>query len=288
LNPGFTEQAVLLGPWRSLIGIVTRPNSPQPARPGIIILNTGIIHRVGHHRMYVTMSRALARLGHTVLRFDLSGIGDSDERPDQLSPLKSSLSDIKDAVDMLERDHGSQRVVLMGLCSGADHAILYGSTDARVVGLVLMDPTLPPTARYYFHYVAQRLVRLRNWVSVATGRSGLMRLLLRKWRHDVSKTRPELTLENLAFSPHLASSYASAVKSGMQILAAFTSLSPRHTYLQQMLDAFPGVAFNNQLKLESFPDSDHIFTAQKDRDRLLHVITDWLALEPLSAQSTPH
>ena len=48
-----------------------------------------------------------------------------------------------------------------------------------------MDPTLPPTARYYWHYIRQRLGNLRNWISVITGRSGLMRRLLAHFMHTV-------------------------------------------------------------------------------------------------------
>ena len=54
MNQKISEQAVLFGGRTSLVGIVTRVVSAAPAvRPAIVILNTGIIHRVGHHRMFV-------------------------------------------------------------------------------------------------------------------------------------------------------------------------------------------------------------------------------------------
>ena len=274
----FTEQALLLGPRQSLGGIVTRPSTPAPtAKPAIVILNTGVVHRVGHHRMYVTMARAFAGAGHTVLRFDFSGIGDSDRRTDRLSPVNACLADIKEALDSLEKSHRISQFVLVGLCSGADYAVLYGHTDPRVVGLVLMDPSIPPTARYYFHYVAQRLSRLRNWISVVTGRSGLIRLLLTQFFYGARASRTGgLTLESLQFDPYLAQCYRDSVSRGIRMLAAFTSISPRQTYRQQMLDAFPDVHFNDQLKLEFFPESDHLFSAQKDRSKLSRAIMDWV------------
>jgi len=62
---GFTEQALIFGRSRSLVGILVRPAFECPAqRPTVVILNTGIIHRVGHHRMYVTLARQLAASGH--------------------------------------------------------------------------------------------------------------------------------------------------------------------------------------------------------------------------------
>lgn len=269
---------MLLGARQSLVGIVTRPSTPVPGpQPAIVILNTGVVHRVGHHRMYVMMARAFAGAGYTVLRFDFSGIGDSDRRTDQLSPVNAGLADIREALDSLEITHGLSQFVLLGLCSGADYAVLYGHTDSRVVGLVLLDPSIPPTARYYFHYVAQRLKSLHNWISVATGRSGLIRLLMTQFFYGVRATGQAegLRLESLQFDPHLARCYQQAVVHGIRMLAAFTSISPRQTYRQQMLDAFPDVHFNQQLRLEFFPDSDHLFTAQKDSSALTQTILGW-------------
>jgi pimeloyl-ACP methyl ester carboxylesterase len=278
IEAAYKEQAVLLG-RHSLVGILTRP---PPARqkdaPAIVILNTGIVHRVGHHRMYVSLARELATSGRTVVRFDFAGIGDSKPRNDGTSPLIASLSDIREVLDTLEKTHEVKEFILVGLCSGADHAVLYTHTDPRVVGLVLMDPTLPPTLRYYVYYVMQRLKNFRNWISVATGRSGLMRLVS---THLISNMRPKpqlegLSLQNLRFSSHLPQCYRSAAERGVSMLAVFTSVSVRHTYKQQMPDAFPEASAGGKLRLEFFPESDHLFSGEKVRSRLSAVICDWL------------
>ena len=279
----FIERAVAFGRQLSLVGILTRPAAAaQTGEPAIVILNTGIVHRVGHHRMYVTMSRALARAGRTVLRFDFAGIGDSEQGTAALSPLDSCMADVKDALDFLEREYAVSRCVLIGLCSGSDNAVFYGYRDPRVVGLVLMDPTIPPTARYYFHYIAQRLMRLRHWISVATGRSGLLRMLLAQVLHGVRAPRPaqEIAHDGAQFIPHLAESYKRSVEFGIQMLAVFTLSSTRQTYREQMIDAFPEVSFKDQLRLESFPDSDHLFTREQDRSQLTRLIFDWLNSTP--------
>ena len=278
----FKEQAVLLGPRQSLVAIVARPlDSTQSTEPAVVILNTGIVHRVGHHRMYVTLSRVLAGTGRTVVRFDFSGIGDSAPRSDGLTPLMSCLQDIKEALDSLERLRLASRFVLVGLCSGADHAVLYGHTDPRVAGLVLMDPTLPRTARYYFHYILQRLGNLQNWMSVLTGRSGLLRLAA---EHVVNWVRPrpqgnlqQLDLGNLPFSPYLITCYRATATRRQRILFVLTSVSTRHTYAQQWRDAFPEVGSSGAVRAEFFAKSDHLFSAGKDQELLFQVITDWLA-----------
>jgi pimeloyl-ACP methyl ester carboxylesterase len=287
MNENFSEQAVLLGSRSALVGIITQPYSPPPGeKPAVVILNTGIVHRVGHHRMYVSLARKLAEAGHVVLRFDLSGIGDSEQRNDKLSTIDSSLADIKEALDFLAANRHASRFVLIGLCSGADHAILYAHSDPRVAGLVLMDPSIPPTTRYYVHYILQRLTSLQNWASVAAGRSGLLRLLRSQLAHRVGpRATSGLTLETLKFSPHLGQCYAGSIANGIRILAAFTSISPRQTYQSQILDAFPQAAFKDSLKLEHFTHSDHLFSDPTDRARLDQVVLDWLRALPAAASA---
>jgi pimeloyl-ACP methyl ester carboxylesterase len=236
------------------------------------------VHRVGHNRMYVTLSRILASAGRTVVRFDLSGIGDSPPRTDGLTPVVSALTDINEVLDSLEHLHQASQFILIGLCSGADHAVLHGRTDPRVVGLALLDPTLPPTARYYLHYILQRLSKPRNWLSVLTGRSGLIKLAA---RHVVHRIRPQsdlqgLTLQGLQLSPYLAHSYRAAVARRIPLLSVFTSVSTRHTYGKQWLDAFPELSASSAARLELFADSDHVFSTDKERTRLFRVIVNWL------------
>jgi dienelactone hydrolase len=282
LTAGFKEQVALLGKDSSLVSIITRPAAVQRGnRLAIVILNTGIIHRVGHHRMYVTLSRALADAGHTVVRFDFSGIGDSPPAKDRMPPLAACLEQIRDVIDSIARTHRVERFVLVGLCSGADHAILHAFKDERVVGVVVMDPTLPPTPRYYFHYVLQRFPNARSWLSVATGSSGLMRMAMAHLARVLKAegNSPEtLTLQSLQFSPHLAQCYRSIATRGGKILAVFTCVSPRHTYPHQILDAFPETASAGSLRLEYFPDSDHHFSPPQARARLLRVIAEWVEL----------
>jgi pimeloyl-ACP methyl ester carboxylesterase len=274
----FRDQVALLGRDGSLVSIITRPTTSQGGdRPAVVILNTGIIHRVGHHRMYVTLSRPLARAGNTVVRFDFSGIGDSAPAQDRMPVLAACLEQIGDVIDSIARTYHIGRFVLVGLCSGADHAVLYAYKDARVVGLVMMDPTLPPTFRYYLHYVLQRLPHARNWMSVVTGRSGLLRTLVgRLTRRQRAGTAPELTLQSLQLSPHLAQCYRSAAQRNVKMLAVFTCVSPRHTYPQQILDAFPETGSGGGLRLEYFPESDHHFSPPQARARLVRVIADWV------------
>ncbi len=152
------EQPVLLGTWQSMVGVVSTVSADAVPRerPAVVILNSGVIHRVGANRMHVYLARALALRGHTVLRFDLSGIGDSEPRRDALAPFDAALADIHEALDHLEQTRGVREVVLIGLCSGANHALLYAASDARVVGVALLDLYLPRTFRYFVRLYGSR------------------------------------------------------------------------------------------------------------------------------------
>lgn len=279
------EQAMLLGAGRSLVGIVTPPaEDVGPGdRPAVVMLNSGIIHRVGANRMNVSLARALAAAGHLVLRFDLSGIGDSDPRGDGLSPLEAHLADIREVIDALQASRGVQRVVLLGLCSGADHAVIYAAQDARVVGAVLLDPTLPRTRRYYLHLYGRRALRPRIWWRMLCGRYHLWRSLAARLRAAVRRpvqapgpatsSRPSRA-EAFAY---MERAYDQAARAGLQFLAVFTSgLERQHNYREQILDAFPRVPFGGQLRLEYHADADHTFAAAACRERVIREIVAWM------------
>jgi pimeloyl-ACP methyl ester carboxylesterase len=282
----YNEQAVLLGQANSLVGVLARPvGNVRARRPAVVILNTGIIHRVGQHRMYVTMARQLAAAGHVVLRFDFSGIGDSRNRTDGLSPVAACMADVQDALDWLSASHDVSEAVLAGLCSGADIALRYGHTDPRVVGLMLLDPAIPPTARFYADYILRRMRRLRSWMTFASGGG-------RIWGDLVGRTALAIGTRPAAWDgglidprtrSELEGLYRQSLERDIRLFVVLTGgdLAGRQTYREQLLDAFPTVPFEDKLRLEYFADSDHTFAPPRDRERLNVMIADWLAATPL-------
>lgn len=245
----------------------------------IVILNAGIIHRVGPSRLNVLLARALAEAGYTVLRFDLSGIGDSEARSDGLPPLESSLADIREALDWLESTRRTRRVVLIGLCSGANHAVLYGGSDTRVVGLVLIDPAIPKTFGYYLRHYRPRLFRLSVWLNLTRGRHPLLQSLrVRMARNPAKPPRSrEPDLQSPEVRSFLERAYQSSLDHGIHFLTVLTAdREGRHNYREQILDAFPKVRFGDRLRLEYFEDSDHTFTSETARLRLIRLVVEWL------------
>ena len=100
----YRERAVLFGRERSLVGVSCRPVQSEGERPVIIFLNSGIVHRIGGNRIYVTLARALAEGGFSSLRFDLAGVGDSLILPNSpfMTSQERSVVDIDGALESLE------------------------------------------------------------------------------------------------------------------------------------------------------------------------------------------
>jgi pimeloyl-ACP methyl ester carboxylesterase len=282
------EQALLLGKRKSLVAIIAQePIAARAAveRPVIVILNSGIIHRVGPNRMFVRLARQLASAGHVVVRFDLSGIGDSEPRTDQLDPLDAALADIREVLDSLEASRQARKFVLVGLCSGADHSIVYGGQDPRVVGMVLIDPSIPRTRGYYVRHYRGRVLRWQSWLNFARGRHPFWRALGRSTAPTSTESpdgvQPPERLPDLQDSQvrtFLANAYARAAAAGVDIMAVFTGgREDRHNGAIQLLEAFPQVTFGSRLRLEFMGSADHTFTSQADRCSVLSLIAAWIA-----------
>lgn len=279
IKKAYAEQVQHFGRSRSLIGVVTLPaGQPRARGPAVIFVNTGIVHRIGHHRKYVVLARRLAAAGHHVLRFDLSGIGDSRSPAGKVDILSTWFADLSDAYDLLERQYAATQFVVIGLCAGADIALRFGQRDARTVGLALLDPTVPPTARFYLDYIKLRLTSLRSWLTFVTGRGRLWRDL-RFYLQALPRRSPDGTgLVDPRTQAQLAHLYGSLIDRRAQLLVILTGdqKSARQSYREQFLDAFPTVRFDGALRLEYFPSSDHVFSDAADRERLYEIILAWM------------
>ncbi|MGK5030067.1 hydrolase 1, exosortase A system-associated [Janthinobacterium sp. MDT1-19] len=152
-----------------MVGILSLPAMPGPR--GVLIVTGGPQYRVGSHRQFVLLARALAAQGWPVLRFDLRGMGDSqgsarDYRaagPD----IAGALAQFFDAAPSL------REVALWGLCDGATAAACHAPRDARIVALILLNPWVRSSAGLaratLRHYYLPRLLQGAFWRKLASG-----------------------------------------------------------------------------------------------------------------------
>lgn len=123
-----------------LEGVLTVPADGAAQGPAMVFCNAGMLARVGPHRLHVDLARALAQRGRAALRFDFSGVGGSPARPDLLAAEEYTVQELRSAFDCLEQRLGIRRMLVFGLCSGAEVALRAAQADARVAGAVLVNP----------------------------------------------------------------------------------------------------------------------------------------------------
>ena len=152
-----------------MVGILSLPDAPGPR--GVVIVTGGPQYRVGSHRQFVLLARALAARGMPVLRFDLRGMGDSEggardyraAGPD----IAGALAQFFAAVPAL------REVALWGLCDGATAAACHAPSDARVHALILLNPWVRSSAGLaratLRHYYLPRLLQGDFWRKLTKG-----------------------------------------------------------------------------------------------------------------------
>ncbi len=280
---GVRERAVRIGDPHPLIGIVSEPvDRARPQAPAFLILNAGIVHRVGPSRIGVLLARALAGDGFTALRFDFSGIGDSPHRPDDRAFDERSVAEAREVMDYLATSHGAERFVLLGLCSGAEVSFATALADERVVGLVSLDGHAYRTWRYWVHRYRPRLLRAESWLNLLMGRtyvgpfvrSVLGRMAGRSQDDDTAEV--ELFRTSFPERQVVTEGYQTLADRGVRMLQIFTAgIEGSYNYANQFRDAFRTVDFGGTLRLEFQAGADHTFTDPAERRALLASVTGW-------------
>jgi len=154
----------------SLVGILHCPEKVSTV--GVVIVVGGPQYRVGSHRQFVHLARALAQSGIAVFRFDCRGMGDSEG---EFPSFDAIDADIESAIDaFMQQVPALQKVVIWGLCDGASAACFYAPNDTRVKGLVLVNPwvrTEQGAANAYIkHYYLSRILSGAFWRKVFAGK----------------------------------------------------------------------------------------------------------------------
>ncbi|MDO9165336.1 MAG: hydrolase 1, exosortase A system-associated [Rhodoferax sp.] len=192
----YTEETALFAcEGDTMLGILAKPD--VPSETGVVVIVGGPQYRVGSHRQFVLLSRALAAAGYAVLRFDYRGMGDSEGGQRDFEAVSA---DVAAAIDALQQRLPTvKQVALWGLCDGASAALLYceETHDPRVTGLCLLNPWVRSEASLaktqVKHYYTQRLREKEFWIKLLSGKvaAGAASGLLRSFRAAFSGSRPK-------------------------------------------------------------------------------------------------
>lgn len=278
------EEAVLFGEKKSLVGVVTDPptTTGNHLRPAVILLNPGIVHRVGPGRIYVKIARALAAAGFVVLRFDFSGIGDSAVRHDNLQFEKSAIREAQDAMDFLKSTRGIEHFVCLGGCSGALISLETARCDPRAIGAVLINYPVTEdedgsanadlvnrrAAHYYWNFA---LFNLKSWRKFFTGRANYRQLM------QVLRLEAKRQFASKSEIPREATEFEANLRQLTDRGARLTFLCSQGDPLLDELRKAGGSELQHlcvlgKVTLDIIPRSDHTFSSLDDHEQLLEVI----------------
>jgi pimeloyl-ACP methyl ester carboxylesterase len=274
------ERPVTFGAMKSLSGILTEPAGSGAGQPAVLLLNAGLLHRVGPNRFYVTLARQLAAAGLPVLRFDYSGLGESEPRRDELSLEQSMLAEGIEAMDFLAASGVADRFVPMGLCAGAENAQRLAHEDARVAGAVLIDGYAYRTNGYYLRQYGRHVLSARSWRRVAASP-------LSWWKARAGAQaggapaggNPGGVGFVREFPPRetcLAELKAILARDA-ELFFVFTGggMTEFYNYAGQFGDTFPTLRGHPRVRVEFMNIADHTFTLRSQQDALFASIDAW-------------
>ena len=264
------ERVHRFGSHGGLMGVVSEPASGAVAEaPGVLFANVGLNHHVGPNRVWVDLARRLAASGFTSLRFDLSGLGDSEPRGDARPDGERAVLDLTEAMDFLASRTGSSRFVLVANCSGVDalHATALG--DPRVAGAVAIDGYAYRNSGYWLRRRTVALLQPsrweRRWRKYRFERAGA--------RREAGEAR-EVWTRDIPTREVFASDLDRLRARGAELLLVYSGgMDQAYNYRGQFEAVF---GRRDGVEVDFYPQADHLFSAGSDRRWLLSRIDRWM------------
>lgn len=283
------EQVVEFGANKELVGVITFADAQGQKRDrAVLLLNSGLLHRVGPFRMNVELARYLAGKGYTVMRFDLTGIGESGINSSGMGYDAKIIQDMREAAALLCEKAGVSEVVSMGNCTGAVNAHKHLVNDERVKAAILLDGYYYPTLKYRVQRYAPILFDWARMKNVIDNR------VLKRQRGNALDSVQDVATEN---SPNQTSlsfvmevppkkqaehELREALGYGKHLYLIYSGGRLRHyNYQNQLFDAIPSLKkYRKQIQITLLKEADHSYFIPADRDRLFERVNNWLAQLP--------
>ncbi len=275
-NQVLTEEPLHFGQGGRLFGILTQPKKlihNGQELPVFVFLNSGLVHRVGPRRLYVRLARKLAEIGFTSLRVDLAGKGDSFSRS-HLTTEQSLTEDYGDIISVLEARQNQLRLIVSGLCSGADDAIFLTPKDPRIVGMVLLDPVCDQDNGFRVRDI------LRKFTQLARYQRKLKKIVSGRVRStsDTEQTLNYLDMRNSPTQQQSKIAFQSIYHRQGRVFSLFTSYAEEY-YNQngQMGRVLELNAYQEYCTELFWPAASHTYSLELHRAKLIDEIKIWAA-----------
>ena len=250
-------------------GLLTRAQA-SPRGMCVVLLNAGLIHRIGPQRLHVELARSLSACGYDAFRFDLPGIGDA-----AMATAQSPQQVLDRVFDLVLARTGASGLIVGGVCSAADLGWRVALRDDRVQGLLLIDP-MAVKGRWYGAGRVRMAMRspLRQWPAK----------LLRRVRAGVgtastATAAPSPAIEDYRDWPapdEFRRQAGDLLARGVRILALYTGgVADYMLHARQIGDTFGDACTHPGFRGRFDPSLDHILFAASDRRRVVAEIASW-------------
>lgn len=276
-----------------LLGILCLPGHVEEADTGVVIVVGGPQYRVGSHRQFVLLARALAQAGHPCLRFDLRGMGDSEGSP---RSFEACSEDIGAAVDaLLAAQPQLRRVVLWGLCDAASASLMYWdqTRDARVSGLCLANPWVRSetslAVTHVKHYYLQRLQSADFWRKLLSGAVAWRAVvdLLANLRLATRRTQTEGADAKLPFQGRMARAWHQFDGPLLLLLSGTDYTAKEFLETVASAPAWQAALGRAGLCRRDLPQADHTFSLPADQAEAERLTIAWLGEFSRRARALP-
>jgi exosortase A-associated hydrolase 1 len=260
---------------KRLIGMIHQANTDKSI--GVLIIVGGVQTRVGSHRQFVLLARQLAKQGFTTMRFDVRGLGDSEG---DYQGFEKIDDDIGAAIDYFFEIYPTlKHVVLWGLCDAASAALFYSHHDARVKGLVLLNPwvfTENGAAKTVLkHYYFQRLTSHDLWQKLFCFKFNYWHSFLAFVSH-IKKTLISKKTTTIDLPTRMRDCFEKFENSILLILSGndLTATEFKETVKSDL--KWQTLLNHSRVNRYDIAEADHTFSSSEWRNQVENLTTNWL------------
>jgi hypothetical protein len=238
-------------------------------RPAVLMWNVGVNPRVGPYRVNVELARRLAAAGFVALRFDTSGLGDSEARHDGPSDSESVELDLADAMAAVTRRTGIERFVVLGFCSSVDAAHRVAVKDARVVGVVHLEGYAFRTPGFY-RRLPLRLLSRERWKRRLRHTGNVLRAVASGGPVPTPVVRELVFQRDYPAWEDFSRELAELTTRGVYLLFVYVGLDTDFNHPNQFWEMFGSRELDrSRVDLDYFPSADHVFFDVDSRAKMM-------------------
>jgi hypothetical protein len=259
---------MFFGGSRQLFGILTSPECGV-AETGVLFFNAGLLHNVGPFRLYIDLAVRLGEAGIPTLRIDQSGKGESMPRTG-LSRVETVREDFQDCLAELQKI-GVNRVVLIGLCSGADDAFEVLHEPYRPTGIIMLDGFARKTARFFVNRYGPKVLSYKAWLRL------IGRVAAKNSGGDQSSwVDEEINIRDWSSNAEMIKRIDDFLLDGGHMLAVYTHGQSYYNYEGQLREVLSARIPPAALEEIYFEDADHTYTSERQREELVSSVVRWV------------